>query len=248
MAVVILSSLAGCGLIFKSDTPVNENAQAVADEQTEEKATDENAGVEEKLADVTAYVEDILSNDISKFDKKVDINNENITFTHKDYEDSDIEIDLTFDGIKIKEGTQVEELINAGYEMRNSDRKVEAGYEVSTFYMTNKENTQFGVSVYNDTDVDKQAKDCAINGFYCDARGIDYVDYRGLKKASDLDDVIDELGLPKSVYIGKIVNNDPFITLSYSSPFDTETYTSISLQISLTYTNNGTDIYEIHFL
>lgn len=248
MVMVIVSSFTGCGLIFKPDANVNENVQAVADELTDEKTTDENAGVEDKYADVTAYVEDILSNGISKYDKKVDTGNDCIMFTHKDYEDSDIKLDLTFDGIRIKEGTQVKELIDAGYEMNDADREVEAGYEVSTFYLTNKNNTRFGISVINDTNATKQAKDCEVNGFVCDARGIDYVNYRGLKKTSDLDDVINELGLPESIYIGQINDNDPFITLRYSAPFDTETYTRLSLGISLTYTGNGSDIYEIYFV
>lgn len=242
MLILMMFSVAACGTkdntSSKDDETKAPNSTAEPTNETPSEPASTNGsgdssatGIEE-LKPTMQYIENILGDDISKYSKDEDTNNGLVSYKQSDVT-TDFELDLTLDGVGIKAGTPVKDIIDEGYEMKQGSEEVEANHQVSPLYFTNSDkDISFSVTVYNDTDSTKAAKDCKISGINCDYKSIDYINYKGLTSDSSLQDVIDVFGKPKFINVGKITNRDPYVHISYFGEYENGSLPTLTIQFA----------------
>lgn len=127
-------------------------------------------------------------------------------------------LDVSFDGLTIKEGDSVSKLTDAGFVLTDADQTIQPEKILSSFPCKNeKTGRNNNLVLGNKTTSSKKAKDCEIYGVYFyDYNGVKGVNYQGLTEESSLSDIIDKLGLPDGGFLIQCTEgNDPRIKMNY---------------------------------
>ena len=171
----------------------------------------------QRLNKAVEYFEKTIGeNDLAKYEK--DDDEYNVSFVwdtaKSDSQKRILEMDVTFDGHHVTSGYAVSKLIADGFELSDEDEDIEAGTTVTPFNCEVKGGRRLYLDLSNTSDSTKKAKDCGITGinFMNDCKG---VDYKGLTKDSTLEEVLEKLGLPDSVFCGCIKGKEPYYELHY---------------------------------
>lgn len=248
MASLLVFSLAACG-----NEATEETTPETVAETTVEAIEETQISNSTEKAPVITYVESALGGELSNY--QISELSSSILYSCPDKE-SDVAFDITFDGVNVKKGTALKELISAGYVL-TEDVKVPGNGEEFVSLKNEDKNVWLYITVYNDAKTKKSANDCSIKDINVgdaspDSNAMSYFDYKGIKMGSTLEDVFATIGTPKSISIMSSgayssANNAYYdrIVLSYSSPVNNDE--SSTLEIDLLFDNGITFAFYAEF-